>query len=410
MEFLIASFGTNGDVLPVIRLGALLRAKGHQVGLLAAPVFGDRARAAGLQFIPSADDTGYRAAVRDMPLLATRYRSLFIRRHAVDWNEKFLAAIAASRPAIPVILGVERPYLWADLYAHSRWKMPCLRFVLDPPRPRHWPAGSQLPGGRIQAALTSRIHHEWAGRLDQRGWQSGPGQIARLSRSVLPRVPRLGLWPSWLAARHSQTQVARSFGFVMDHAKMPRGRPADARPLLIFITGTTGTIGTWEAGYLGTCVEICRGLDCDGILLGATDEALRTPVPAWFRCERFLPLDRLLPNATAIVHHGGIGTSALALYHAIPQLIVPRVFGQPINAELLRRLGVCQVLEPSRFNAPQATALLRELIAHPSFRENAERISRQMQPAQDLINLAAFIEAHAQRQVSRPPAAPAGFP
>ena len=129
---------------------------------------------------------------------------------------------------------------------------------------------------------------------------------------------------------------------------------------------------------------------------------MRAPVPAWFRCERFAPLERLLPDAAAIVHHGGIGTCALALHHAVPQLIVPRFFGQPINAELMRRLGVAQVLAPENFTPPAVSARIEDLLRQPAWRERAARLRSQLHPAHELAQLVAFIEDHARQSARRP--------
>ncbi len=397
MDFLIASFGTSGDVMPVIRLGGALRSRGHRVGLVAAPVFRERAVSSGLDFFPSADESGHRAAVRDMPLLSTRYRALFIKRHAVNWNERLLAAVAQSAPRFPAILSVDRPFAWADLYCHSRWNMPCMRLVTDVPVPRHWRLPEQLPFGRPQSNLSAGIYRSWESRLRNRGWNSGPSQIVRLSRSILPRLPRLGLWPAWIVGQGTRLQTTRAFGFILEAVKSPRERPAGARPLLVFVTGTTGTVAAWEEAYRRTCIEICRRLDAEGILLGATDASLRAIVPPWFRCERFIPLERLLTNAAALVHHGGIGTSALALYHGVPQLVVPRVFGQPVNAELMRRLGVARVVPPECFNADTAAHHLAGLLHQPSYRLRSQTVGSHMHPAQDLMNLTAFIETTCQQ-------------
>ena len=52
------------------------------------------------------------------------------------------------------------------------------------------------------------------------------------------------------------------------------------------------------------------------------------------------PLDRLLPRAAAIVHHGGVGTVGAALHSGTPQIISPFFGDQPFWAGRLRELGV----------------------------------------------------------------------
>jgi len=47
----------------------------------------------------------------------------------------------------------------------------------------------------------------------------------------------------------------------------------------------------------------------------------------------------LLPLCAAVVHHGGIGTTARALAAGTPQLVLPLAWDQPDNAARVRRLG-----------------------------------------------------------------------
>jgi rhamnosyltransferase subunit B len=80
----------------------------------------------------------------------------------------------------------------------------------------------------------------------------------------------------------------------------------------------------------------------------------------------------LLPQVAALVHHGGIGTTAAALAAGIPQLIAPFAFDQFDNAARTVRLGVGQSsarpcipnagsaeLAPLLHPAPALTAALR---------------------------------------------------
>ena len=54
---------------------------------------------------------------------------------------------------------------------------------------------------------------------------------------------------------------------------------------------------------------------------------------------RFAPLNEVLFGAAAVVHHGGIGTAAAALERGVPQVAIPRVFMQPMNAERFAPTG-----------------------------------------------------------------------
>src|ERR1700748_1110735 len=53
----------------------------------------------------------------------------------------------------------------------------------------------------------------------------------------------------------------------------------------------------------------------------------------------YVPLRALLPRSAALVHHGGIGTTAEALRAGVPQVIVPLAYDQFDNAARVRALA-----------------------------------------------------------------------
>jgi rhamnosyltransferase subunit B len=75
----------------------------------------------------------------------------------------------------------------------------------------------------------------------------------------------------------------------------------------------------------------------------------------------YVPHSLIFPRAAAIVHHGGIGTSAQALRAGRPQLVTPALGDQADNAERLARLGVAKRLDHKRYSANRAAKLLSEL-------------------------------------------------
>ena len=75
-----------------------------------------------------------------------------------------------------------------------------------------------------------------------------------------------------------------------------------------------------------------------------------------------IPFGRLFPRAAAVVHHGGIGTSAQALAAGVPQLVMPMAFDQHDNAGRLERLGVARSLSPRRFQGAAVARVLAALL------------------------------------------------
>ena len=105
----------------------------------------------------------------------------------------------------------------------------------------------------------------------------------------------------------------------------------------------------------------------------------------------YLPLSQLLPRCAAIVHHGGIGTTAQGFAAGIPQLMMPMAFDQPDNAARAERLGVARSISPRAFRPAAVARLLDQLIDRPETAASCQRIAQQchdphrLDPACDAI-------------------------
>ena len=67
----------------------------------------------------------------------------------------------------------------------------------------------------------------------------------------------------------------------------------------------------------------------------------------------YAPYSLIFPSAAAIVHQGGIGTTAQPLRAGCPTLIVPYSHDLPDNAARLERLGTSPTLDRQRYFAPK---------------------------------------------------------
>jgi UDP:flavonoid glycosyltransferase YjiC (YdhE family) len=114
-----------------------------------------------------------------------------------------------------------------------------------------------------------------------------------------------------------------------------------------------------------------------GILLTQFAEQVPPSLPAGVRHFAYVPFSRLLPRAAALIHHGGIGTTAQGLRAGIPHLVMPMAHDQPDNAARLKRLGVGDWLKPAAFRGPAVAARLQRLLTDdtipPACREVAAR-------------------------------------
>jgi UDP:flavonoid glycosyltransferase YjiC (YdhE family) len=200
---------------------------------------------------------------------------------------------------------------------------------------------------------------------------------------VRPSIPTIALWPAWITGEPLLKALRAAFGFM----PLPEFAPAlnakrDGH--IVFYAGTAGTTDGWLMPYLNAAAAACEKAGRSGIVVGASEG----PLPAI----TFAPLPEILQGASALVHHGGIGTAAAALEAGIPQLIIPRIFSQPTNAEWLRRLGVCHVVKPGDWNAAHATKCILDILQNDKMKARAREIAPQVNRKAALDDLCNFLE------------------
>ena len=83
--YVLISSGTAGDVLPFVRIGGALAARGHRVIVFANCVYGPLVSESGAEFEPLDTEAEYRALVEDGPLLQSAFGvPVYIRRHLLS--------------------------------------------------------------------------------------------------------------------------------------------------------------------------------------------------------------------------------------------------------------------------------------------------------------------------------------
>lgn len=92
-----------------------------------------------------------------------------------------------------------------------------------------------------------------------------------------------------------------------------------------------------------------------------------------------IPHDWLLPQAAAVVHHAGAGTTAAGLRAGIPAVTVPGSTDQPFWAARLTALGAGPTPVPrSRLTASRLTAAITAAVNTPDYLRNARQIASQL--------------------------------
>jgi rhamnosyltransferase subunit B len=92
----------------------------------------------------------------------------------------------------------------------------------------------------------------------------------------------------------------------------------------------------------------------------------------------YAPYGALLPRARAVVHQGGVGTTAQVLRAGRPALVVPFSHDQFDNGSRIRRAGAGRVLPRPRYDAASAARELRALLDDESYTTRAAGLGRQI--------------------------------
>ncbi|MBD1841849.1 glycosyltransferase family 1 protein [Cyanobacteria bacterium FACHB-63] len=101
----------------------------------------------------------------------------------------------------------------------------------------------------------------------------------------------------------------------------------------------------------------------------------------------YVPYSQIFPRACAIVHQGGIGTTAQALRAGRPALVMPCSHDQPDNAARVERLGTSRIIPRKQYSAEQVVKQLRELLGSPDYAAKAAEIGGIIR-AEDGVGLA----------------------
>lgn len=170
--------------------------------------------------------------------------------------------------------------------------------------------------------------------------------------------------------------------------------PSD-RPI---VYGTLGTVPHFNGvpGALRAVIDALGASDVQGVVTCGhnQDPASFAPLPANVRVERFIPQAALLPKCSALIGHGGYGTTIGAMSFGVPMVLTPLGADQPLHAERCRELGIAEVVTRDRLSADSIHQALEKVLHAPSYRQNAQRVLHELtaQPdaTQALHDLAAF--------------------
>ncbi|MFO0975283.1 MAG: glycosyltransferase [Planctomycetaceae bacterium] len=378
-HYLLTTFGSSGDVYPMLGLAKELQRRGHRVSLATNAHFESACQANDVEFHALGTSEEFEASIRNpdlwkpnkafvhvfrclMPVVRRQYeliRSLREQGPLVTISNCLAlgARMAHEKLNIPnVTIHLQPAVLWSRFDPPTlpnvfgpKWlrnllyKLGC-RFVVNPvslPFVNEWRAELELP--------PIRSLPEW--------WHSPSLVVCLFPEWFAPKQPD---WPANLVQTDFPLWNDQSGkGLAPELARFVTAGP----PPVVFAAGTGNIHG---ASFFRAAAGACEQAGLRGILLTKFAEQLPQNLSANILYVPYVPLDDLLPSCAALVHHGGIGTMSQALAAGIPQLIMPLAHDQFDNAARVRTLGCGDSLVPARFTAPRVASMLQRLLNTPN--------------------------------------------
>ena len=364
MKITIAALGSSGDVYPSLALGIGLKEAGCRVCIAANPVFETDIKNRGVDFYPIR--TMLRQSLADSPDSLAPAKSLDPLRF-LGLKKSYIAPILET-----IVTDIGHACEQADLILYNMLGLPAYHFArqmgvkaypicLQPlGRTNGFPSpviSSSIHVPRILNAASYRIVEKCMGLFlsnsmqlkgqtsfqdfFQKVYSDNIPVLHGFSASVLPK-------PSdWSASMH-----ITGYWFLdppQDWAPPPELKTfIDRGPPPVCVG-----FGSMNDPNINTIIKkAVQGVLQAGrrviLLTGWSGDAFKDLACPDLHVAKSVPHSWLFPKISAVVHHGGAGTTGAAVRAGIPSVIIPFFFDQGFWADRLEKLGVGPPLLPKK--------------------------------------------------------------
>ncbi len=421
-HYIVMSVGTAGDIHPFMRIAKALQANGRKVSFITNAYHARLLQGSGLAFAGLGTDEDYLRVVQDPQVwdrkkgfatLLARYGEMLEQmdaaiRSVVDGSP---AAVIAHPFAVPGAAIAREQGLVGSIvscYLAPSTLRTCHGEVrLGPTKmPRWFPLG-------WRKALWRFVEKGWidpvgVGHVDARRRALGLPPIGTSFLAHLENAPDLvaTLFPSWFGpAMPDWPQALLPGDFQLFDVEPPDAfspelsafLAADDKPLVF----TPGTGNLHAAAFFSCALAAAAQLGRRAIFLTREKAQVPAGLPPTVLWQPYVPLSGLLPRAAALVHHGGIGTTAEALRAGTPQLVVPFGWDQYDNGSRVASLGAGLFHPSGRLRPAKLARQLDALLTSGGIRARCTQLAARFIPPHDAAAFCAEID----RRITKPVAA-----
>jgi UDP:flavonoid glycosyltransferase YjiC (YdhE family) len=403
-NFLLASWGSSGNLNPLLTAGRQLRRHGHGVRVVADPAMRDEVDAADFEFVTwrrapfgsAADPSDFSDAQN------------WLRRAVFDPAGAYAADIGDQIRRVPTdaVLGID--VLFGAVLGAEAVGVPCA--MLSPhisPRPLPgvppFASGLTPPETQEEFAEVAAANDRWADllngflfSLNQTRIDLGLDALGHVM-DLYDRADRilLAISQAFDFQALSLPDNVRYVGPLLDVPSWSKpwqppwsGRSDRPRALIACSSGAQG-----QGGLVQRVINAMGAIDVDAVAtLGPNLNMADFRAPANVHVLQSAPHDAVMKEVSLVVTQGGHGTVSRALINGLPQLILPNGRDQGDNAARVEANEVGLRLPPTASEAEIAAAV-RRLIEEPHFRNAARRLGDAVAADIDASRLVREMEA-----------------
>lgn len=399
-RIILTTIGSLGDLHPQIALAVELRQRGHHVVFATMKEYGAIIEPLGFEFYPMRPDgtlinnpeeiakmtdlkTGSEYVVRKwlLPNLRDTYTDLLDSAKDADFiiagDIVYAAPLVADKLGIPWASLALAPVAFFSAYDPS--VIPLFPFLAKL-------RGLGTPLNKVIIQLLKAVTKSWTEPIHQLRKELGLPQI-----DYNPLVDKsssclvLAMFSSILAKPQpdwdKNTVVT---GFTFYEGDLNEGKINSelqkfldmGEPPIVFTLGSAAVMvpGTFYQESVRAVAQLNRRAV---LLIGKNTPPDR--LPKNIIAIDYVPYSQIFPHACAIVHQGGIGTTAQALRAGRPTLIMPYSYDQPDNAARVKRLGTSRTIDRKDYTAARVAKELQALLENPNYATKAAEIGRIIQ-------------------------------
>ena len=362
MHLTIVALGSRGDIQPVVALGIGLVNTGYQVRIASFQTYADFIRSNGLDFAPIEGDphqtlqgqTGqaWQESGKDPIKFLTMLRKLNSPEHLRKALDDAVEACKDSDAILYTALGA------AGYHVAEMMGVPRLYLLLQPVSRTQEQPSILMPQWNLGAGY-NRISHQIT---EQLMWQTLRGPVNRWRQESL-KLPPVPFWgPFNLLYKdkdpfiygYSQHVVPRTIDMPDWHHTTgywfleSQGDWTPQPELLEFLSvkpkpiyiGFGSMSGHSARNLAKLAIDAIGDTNQRGVLVGGWAEAHEISNPDYIYSCASIPHDWLFPRISAVVHHGGAGTTAAGIRAGVPTVVIPFMGDQPYWGQRIFELGV----------------------------------------------------------------------